>query len=224
MAQILSPIPQPGQAGGVAAAESQVSAVLDEVKNLLNGGVAADNLTLALRSAVSPPVVTAFPSSPADGACVLYATGEARIPCRFETATNRWYPQSGQAAARSIKPADQAVATGTFATGTVSDVAVTAPATGVYVVSCGIVAWRAGNGGGTYVFNWDNPPGSFVPIGSVAATAAASDYRTLAPSFVVPLNQGANAFYTVNCDGNSNPQLWAMKGSFLELRPLWFSA
>lgn len=69
MALITSPVPEIGSPN----ASEQVDAtnLLTEIKNLLNGSVAADNLSSALRDLVSPPIVTALPGSPVAGQRVL---------------------------------------------------------------------------------------------------------------------------------------------------------
>lgn len=67
MAQITSPTPQIGDPAGVAASEIVATAVLDDIKNLLNGGLEADNLTTLFRRMVDPPVGTSLPGSPVTG-------------------------------------------------------------------------------------------------------------------------------------------------------------
>jgi hypothetical protein len=65
MPQITSPVPQNNVA--VASQETAATNLLTEIKSLLNGGLAVDNLSLALRSLASPPRVTSLPSTPSDG-------------------------------------------------------------------------------------------------------------------------------------------------------------
>jgi hypothetical protein len=82
MPQITSPVPQNNVA--VASQETAATNLLTEIKSLLNGSLAADNLSLAARNLLAPPRVTTLPASPSDGDIVDYiASSDAGVIWRL---------------------------------------------------------------------------------------------------------------------------------------------
>lgn len=65
MALITSPVPEIGAPNGTEQVDT--TNLLQEIKNLLNGGLALDNLGDLLEKITDPPVVTALPGSPVTG-------------------------------------------------------------------------------------------------------------------------------------------------------------
>jgi hypothetical protein len=223
MALIVSPIPQPGEAGGVATAEAMATNALTEIKNLLNGSLETDNLALALRNRLSPPLVTVPPSSPTDGDRFVYP-GTNRVEFRYEAATSRWYPLSHGHLAASYTTTDQAIATGASNEAAVVNLGVGAPAAGQYWIKAFIRAWKAGNGGGEYRVQWNAPTNVQAPVGIVADDAEVNDQRVFAPSLPVELQKDSPVYVTARCSNTSNPQVWSGAWSYIALVPIWLAA
>lgn len=90
MGLITSPVPEIGSPN--ASEQVDTTNLLTEIKNLLNGSLDTTNLSVALRDLVAPPVVTALPSSPTDGARVRLRLAEGVLsPLRYNAASSSAY-------------------------------------------------------------------------------------------------------------------------------------
>ncbi len=130
-------IPTVGQPVG--GEEVDATAALQQLVNLVNGMLEADNLSLATRSRLNPPVVTSLPPSPVDGDRVLFnfqPSVNRLIELRYVAAMTgpyKWVPIGGGGGSIGYQATGSAaIPTGTSVTLTTVGGSVALPLAGDY--------------------------------------------------------------------------------------------